>query len=116
MSNTHEIGKVKYDDCCVAVDCKSCCFAPEITKTETEGVGASKKDNKMNWKKITKEIPAFNTDVLVCFDNGVCVVACYENDKDMDVSPCWWTPGHLYAINNTDMWCDIVLPEGADYH
>ena len=36
----------------------------------------------MNWHMAAKELPEFDEDVLVAFDNGACVVACRCFDDD----------------------------------
>lgn len=68
----------------------------------------------MNWHKVSKELPDYDEDVLVCFDNGSCVVACrcFDDDEERDV---WWTLDHNYNIDNTDMWCEIILPTAEEY-
>ena len=68
----------------------------------------------MNWHLAAKELPAFDEDVLVAFDNGACVVACRYLDEDQ--GEVWWTLDHNYFINPTDMWCVIILPTAEEYH
>lgn len=69
----------------------------------------------MNWHLASKELPEFDEDVLVCFDNGSCVVACrcVDDDEEQDI---WWTVDHNYIIDPTDMWCEIILPTAEEYH
>ena len=68
----------------------------------------------MNWHLAAKELPEFDEDVLVAFDNGACVVACRYLDEDQ--GEVWWTLDHNYFINPTDMWCVIILPTAEEYH
>lgn len=69
----------------------------------------------MNWHMAAKELPEVDKDVLVCFDNGACVVACIEVDTETD-GHIWWTVDHNYIIAPTDMWCEIILPTAEEYH
>ena len=69
----------------------------------------------MKWNKVVDKMPNPNEDVLVCFDNGACVVACIEVDEDTDEYR-WWTVDHNYILEPTDMWCEIVLPTAEDYN
>lgn len=69
----------------------------------------------MNWHMAAKELPDPNKDVLVCFDNGSCLVACIEVDTETD-EHIWWTVDHNYLISPTDMWCEIILPTAEEYH
>ena len=68
----------------------------------------------MNWHMAAKELPEFDEDVLVAFDNGSCVVACRYLDQDQ--GEVWWTVDHNYFIDPTDMWCEIILPTAEEYH
>lgn len=69
----------------------------------------------MNWHMAAKELPEFDEDVLVAFDNGACVVACrcFDDDANKEI---WWTQDHNYFIDPTDMWCYIILPTAEEYH
>ena len=69
----------------------------------------------MKWNKVFDKLPNLNEDVLVCFDNGACVVACIEVDTETD-KYVWWTVDHNYIIAPTDMWCEITLPTAEEYH
>lgn len=68
----------------------------------------------MNWHMAAKELPEFDEDVLVAFDNGSCVVACRYLDEGQ--GEVWWTVDHNYIIDPTDMWCYIILPTAEEYH
>lgn len=69
----------------------------------------------MNWHMASNELPDYDEDVLVCFDNGSCLVACrcVDDDEEQDI---WWTVDHNYFIDPTDMWCEIILPTAEEYH
>ena len=67
----------------------------------------------MNWHMAAKELPEFDEDVLVAFENGACVVACrcFDDDANKEI---WWTLDHNYFIDPTDMWCVIILPTAEE--
>lgn len=69
----------------------------------------------MNWHMASNELPDYDEDVLVCFDNGSCLVACrcVDDEEEQDI---WWTVDHNYFIDPTDMWCEIILPTAEEYH
>ena len=68
----------------------------------------------MKWNKVFDKLPNPNEDVLVCLDNGSCLVACIEIDADTE-EYIWWTVYHNYIVEPTDMWCEIELPNAEDY-
>lgn len=67
----------------------------------------------MNWHMTSNELPEFNEDVLVCFDNGACVVACLIEEENHCY---WWTLDREFDMDSTDMWCKIILPTAEEYH
>ena len=69
----------------------------------------------MNWHMAAKELPEFDEDVLVTFDNGACAVACRCFDDAVN-QEIWSTQDHNYLIDPTDMWCEIILPTAEEYH
>lgn len=69
----------------------------------------------MNWHMAAKELLEVDKDVLACFDNGACVVACRCFDDDLN-KEIWWTVDHNYIIAPTDMGCEIILPTAEEYH
>lgn len=62
------------------------------------------------WKLYSQHEPPSNKDLLVCFDDGNCIVARYIK-KSNNGRNYWESDDHIFEVDVSDMWCEILYPE-----